>query len=87
MIPPHCDRLGRMEMHTLSYVGDRPALLTVDQARAYLGGLSQSELRQLYTRGELACIRLGRRKGVRFRAADLDAYIDRRRTPAKAEAA
>ncbi len=58
------------------YKGQRSALLTEEDARAHLGGISRATMIRLRQRGDLACVRIGRR--VLFRLFDLDAYVEQR---------
>jgi len=65
--------------HETPRYGERrsDSLLSEGAARERLGGISRPTLYRLRQRGDLACIRVGRR--VLFSAADLDAYIARNR--------
>jgi excisionase family DNA binding protein len=51
-----------------------PAALNLEQAAAYLGGLSTSYVRRLVAEGKLTAARVGSR--VVFPVAHLDAYLD-----------
>lgn len=52
------------------------ALIPEGEARAHLGGISRATMLRLRQRGELKCVRIGRR--VLFRVADLDDYVERK---------
>ena len=49
-------------------------LMTLDEAAAYLG-VAKITLRRWTRKGELPCVRIGKRGDRRFRQDDLDAYI------------
>lgn len=49
-------------------------LLTLEEARRYLGGISISTMRRLIGEGKIAHVRVGRRI-LRFRPIDLDRYV------------
>lgn len=51
-------------------------LMTLDEAAAYLG-VAKITLRRWTRKGELPCVRIGKRGDRRFRREDLDAYIKR----------
>lgn len=55
-------------------------LLTLDEAAAFLG-VAKITLRRWTRKGELPCVRIGKRGDRRFRQEDLDAYILANRTP------
>jgi len=55
-------------------------LMTLDEAAAYLG-VAKITLRRWTRKGELACVRIGKRGDRRFRQAGLDAYIRANRSP------
>jgi excisionase family DNA binding protein len=54
-------------------------LMTLDEAAAYLG-VAKITLRRWTRKGELPCVRIGKRGDRRFRQEDLDAYISRNAT-------
>lgn len=54
-------------------------LLTLDEAAAYLG-VAKITLRRWTRKGELPCVRIGKRGDRRFRQADLDEYVRRNST-------
>ncbi len=56
--------------------------MTLDEAAAYLG-VAKITLRRWTRKGELACVRIGKRGDRRFRQADLDAYIKQNMSPKK----
>jgi excisionase family DNA binding protein len=58
-----------------------PAALNLEQAAAYLGGLSQSYVRRLVADGELTAVRSGKR--LVFPVALLDSYLDANLTTAQ----
>jgi predicted DNA-binding transcriptional regulator AlpA len=62
---------------TSGYEPTRTALLSEDAARAELGGISRATLFRIRQRGELSCVRIGRR--LFFRPADVEAYIEQSR--------
>jgi hypothetical protein len=62
-----------------SYAESRTALLDEQATRAELGGISHATLWRIRQRGELACVRIGRR--LFFRPSDVEAYIERNREP------
>ncbi len=64
---------------TSGYTGNR-LLLSEDAARAALGGISRPTLFRLRQRGEIGCVRIGRR--LFFRPDDLVAYVERHRQEA-----
>lgn len=49
-------------------------LMTLDEAADYLG-VAKITLRRWTRKGELPCVRIGKRSDRRFRREDLDAYI------------
>lgn len=61
-------------------------LMTLDEAAAYLG-VAKITLRRWTLKGELPCVRIGRRGDRRFRQEDLDAYILANRRPEPGEGA
>ena len=52
----------------------KPALLTEQEARRYLGGDSRSTIYRLRSDGVIAAVHLGR--AVRYRLSDLDRAIE-----------
>ncbi len=57
--------------------------MTLDEAAAYLG-VSKVSLRRWTVNGQLRCVRVGSRRDRRFQKSDLDAYIRKNMTDAKA---
>jgi len=55
-------------------------LMTLDEAAAYMG-VAKITLRRWTRKGELPCVRIGKRGDRRFRREDLDAYIRANRSP------
>jgi excisionase family DNA binding protein len=62
---------------TRGYAEHPTALLPDDEARAHLGAISRTTLWRLRRRGEIGCVRIGRR--VLYPVGELDAYIERNR--------
>jgi len=58
-------------------------LMTLDEAAAYLG-VAKITLRRWTRKGDLPCVRIGKRGDRRFRQEDLDAYINQNADPAPA---
>ena len=55
-------------------------LMTLDEAAAYLG-VAKITLRRWTRKGDLPCVRIGKRGDRRFRREDLDAYIEANTPP------
>jgi excisionase family DNA binding protein len=68
---------------TARYGETRTALLSEEAARAELGGISRPTLFRLRQRGEIGCVRIGRR--LFFRPADIEAYVERHREAASVQ--
>ena len=56
-------------------------LMTLDEAAAYMG-VAKINLRRWSRKGELPCVRIGKRGNRRFRQEDLDPYTRRSSPPA-----
>ena len=53
-------------------------LLTTDEAAEYLT-VQERTLRSIRQRGEIACVRIGHKRGkIAYRMSDLDAYVEER---------
>src|SRR5262249_44060890 len=63
----------------------KPPLLTIDEAARYLK-VSKTSLRRWTTQGRLGCVRVGGRGERRFRADDLDRFLNDTSAPPPASA-
>lgn len=55
---------------------EAPTYMTVEQAAGYLGGFSAGWLYAMVEKREIPFIRIAGRRNIRFRKADLDAWME-----------